>query len=336
MQDAGQTWTGSNPAAQNNEHCINGAPNDGDTLSLGPKGSVRGAEVRLRDGNGAIIWPEVFRNRWFLFVGGNLISAAVVISEISRVDGCFDEHREIKEYQFVTEESQDGTAEPEFYGEGSIRPIVIALLVFGLATEIISAVVLYFTYRSPLDIKSMRKIPPVDIRNHSCSAFVVFFLAPFSWGVMYIFGSYVTIQVDSFSSCGAPEGSGLIMYLVVSGLCMIVVGAGMLTLSVFGVFFSCGSPARCTDNCCSALKGAYRRRIMSTAPFFDIFWQMQGAVWLYRTGAVGAVGFFLLLVFCLVGAVLAASGSRAPGPTQGAAGAPPLGLTPLPDAADKT
>ena len=327
--DTSKARAGSDPTPPSSEQHIASTADDEGRAS---KASVCG-KAGLRDSN-AFVWADWPRkNKWELFVGGNLISAAVIVSEISQVKGCFDEPRE--EMSDATDGRAGNTAESEIGTGESIRVMVIALLVFGLVTELISAVVLSSQYRSPLDIKSMRKVPPDTIRSCGGASVVVNFLAPFSWGVIYTCGSYVTIQVDTFASCGGHEGSGLVMYLVVSGLFIFLVGLSLLALAVFMLIFSCGSPARCTDNCCAAVRRAYSRRILSIAALLDVFWQVQGSVWLYRTGGVDGSVFVVLVVLCIVGGVLAALGSGAPDSTQELPGdAPPPVLTEQPEAAD--
>lgn len=292
----------------------------------------------MQDSVSAIVWTEFLRTykNWILFVGGNLISAAVVVSEISLVNGCFDEPPPEESSDSKDSRAGNDTAGSEADAGGSIRSIVIALLVFGLVTELVSAAVLSFQYRSPLDVKSMRKIPPDSLRGYGAASLVVNLLAPFSWGVIYTCGSYVTIQVDTFASCGGHEGSSLVMYIVVSGLSMFFVGLVLLGPTVLVFISSCGSPLRCADKCCAAVRRAYRRRVLSIAALFDVFWQVQGSVWLYRAGAVAGAGLVALIVFCVVGGVLAALGSRAPDSTQELPGdgAPPVALTEQPDATD--
>ena len=338
--DTSQARIGDNPTPPRNDQRITrtAAAAAEDDLSRAPKASVFGG-FRLRDSSsGAIAWAEFLRDykNWILFLVGNLISAAVVVSEISLVNGCFDEPPPEESNDAVGGGRAGNNAAVSEADKGdSIRSIVIALLVFGLATELISAAVLSFQYRSPLDVKSVRKIAPDGVRGCGAASIVVNFLAPFSWGVIYTCGSYVTIQVDTFASCGGHEGFGLVMYLVVSGLCMFFVGLVLLGLAVFIFMFSCGSPVRCADACCAVVRRKYSRRILSIAALFDVFWHVQGSVWLYRTGAVDGVGFVVFVVFCIVGGVLAALGSQAPGSTRELPEhAPPVALPEQKDAAD--
>lgn len=305
-----------------------GGGNNDTGRSVAPKVTVRREEVEMR--YDAYVWVDFLRKYWLLFVLGNLLSAAVVIFEMSQVDGCFDD---------VTERQANEMAEIERDTEASLRFLVMAILAFGLVTEFVAAAVLCFVYASPLDIKSLRKIPPKHVPTSAASV-VVNLVAPLSWGVIFTCGSFVSLQVETFSSCGGHDGPILDMYLIVSGWGMLLVGLGMLGLAGFlAIFmFSCGSsasPDRSADECCTADKIMYGHRILSKAALLDAFWQLQGSVWLFRTGGVGGFVFVVLVVVSIVGAVLAALGSRAPASaSQALPGSPPLVLGQPPDAAD--
>ena len=317
------------PPTSNEERTNRAADGDGDVRPPGAaKLAARREDVEMR--YDAYVWVDVLSKYWVLFIVGNLMSAAVVVIEIWRVNGCFDD---------VTERQAGATGEIERDSEASIRFLVIAILAFGLVTEFVIALVLCFVYGSPLDIKSFRKMLPHDVRACETSI-IVNLVAPFSWGVVYTCGSFVSLQIDTFSSCGGHEGSVLDMYLVVSGWAMLLVGLGMLGFAGFLVIFifSCGppSPNRPPEECCTADKRLYGHRVLSKAALLDMFWQLQGSVWLYRTGGIGGRAFIILIVLCIVGALLAALGSRpSASTTQELPGSPPLVLTQPPDAADR-
>ena len=305
------------------------AGNNGNTAGrpIPPKVTVRREEVEMR--YDAYVWVDFLRKYWVLFVVGNLLSTAVVLFEISRVDDCFDD---------VTERRAGATTENiERNTEASLRFVVIAILVFGLVTELVSGVVLCFVYGSPLDIKSLRKIPPRHVPTVE-AAVVVNLVAPFSWGVIFTCGSFVSLQVDSFSSCGGPDGPVLDMYLIVSGWGMLLIGLGMIGLAGFLTIFmfSCRSPSPngSTEECCTADKVMYGHRILSKAAILDVFWQLQGSVWLYRTGSVSGFAFVVLIVLGIVGGLMAALGSRAPPSTAHDLPSSPLVLGQPPEAAD--
>lgn len=290
------------------------------------KASVHGSEIEMR--YDAFVWVDFLRKKWILFFLGNIISAAVVVCELFRVDSCFDD---------VTERRVAGTIGITRDIEASLRFVVIAILVFGLVTEMAVAVVLSCVYRSPLDIKSMTKITPGDIRGCETSV-VVNLLAPFSWGIIYTCGSFVSLQLDTFSSCGGQAGSGLSMYLLISGWGMLVVGLGMLGLSAYllvFIFSCCPTVGSRTKKCCVAERRMYGRRIFSNAALLALFWKVQGAVWLYRTGGVGLRVLVLLVVLGVVGGGFAAVGSRAPpATTRKNSSDPSLVATQAPNATD--
>lgn len=264
----------------------------------------------IREGGGVsddlTVKMEFHRKRWALFLAGNLISAAVVISEIWQLSVCF--------HEFVFEADDDDNLDFEAHLP-SIAQITRGLemftLFFGLWTEIVSAIGLSLIYRSPLDIKSVHKIPPEDMRHCGGTA-IVYFLAPFSWGVIYMTGSVVSALYSVYSFCEGRGGSGLTMYLWVSSAFMYWGALAMLGLSFFILLFSCGSPARCADRCCAAVRRTYVQRILSKASFLDFFWQVQGALWSYRAGGFGLTACILVGVFGIVGQVLAGVGSLAP------------------------
>ncbi|CAM9328238.1 unnamed protein product, partial [Laminaria digitata] len=68
---------------------------------------------------------------------------------------------------------------------------------------------------------------------------------------------------------------------------MTFTGLGLLALSGVISIFSCGSPTRSTDRCCSVARRKIHNSILSKGPFFHVFWQIQGAIWSYRAGGFG-------------------------------------------------
>ena len=106
--DTSKARAGSDPTPPSSEQHIASTADDDEGRAS--KASVCG-KAGLRDSN-AFVWADWPRkNKWELFVGGNLISAAVIVSEISQVKGCFDEPRE--EMSDATDGRAGNTAESE-------------------------------------------------------------------------------------------------------------------------------------------------------------------------------------------------------------------------------
>lgn len=215
-----------------------------------------------------------------MFAVEKLASIVCIVFEMATLGVCFDDY--VSMYQETSMESteiaelMDVKAKATYY-------VVLSVLTFGLVVEIVSALVLSSVYRSPLDIKCVHKIPPDDLR--SCGGtMIIFFLAPFSWAVIYLIGGLASALYGLFASCGGNGGQGLDIYLGWSGLIMMIVGFGLLITSVVTFCFSFGSPSRCTDHCCATARRGVSRRILSKGALFEIFWILQGVVWSYRTG----------------------------------------------------
>ena len=266
-----------------------------------------------------------FFSKWTLFVVGNLISAAVVVSEISQAKFIFDEYLR-ESVNNVVEGGDRSARENECDHADLLRFLVMFTLVFGLLTELFFAVGLSLIYRSPLDIKSSRKVPR-DAQPCG-SLLMVNVFAPFSWGIIYASGGIVGLRLDAVSSCVIGSGEpALKMYLYYSSLYMLFVGLKMLGISIFMFFFSCGSPAKSTEHCCAAVGVFYGHRILSIAAFLDLFWQLQGSVWLYRVGGVDLAAFIVLCSCGVVGGILASFGSREPDVVEEVVGPLPLVIT---------
>ncbi|CAN0092072.1 unnamed protein product [Ectocarpus sp. 4 AP-2014] len=242
-----------------------------------------------------------------MFVLGNLISLAVVASEIGELSVCFEEN--------LDEEDDDP---PELNASRAYVGLMFTL-VLGLLVDFISAVLLSLVYRSPLDIKSAHKIPPGDMR-HCGGTCLVHFVAPFSWGLVYWAGGYASIMYGDNAPCGGGTGGdGLESYLRISGALMAMFGTGMLALSFVTLIFACCSssssssrPPAARPGCCSRARDAVHKRFMSKSPIFDLAWQVQSVLLSYRAGAVSLASAFLLVSSGVVGEVLAAFGSLAP------------------------
>lgn len=255
---------------------------------------------------GELVKAEMRRLKWAMFVVGNLLSATVVIYEMSKLSICFDE--------FVGDDDWQDTDNRENAIESDATTTYVYTmftLVFGFWVELLSTVALSVIYRSPLDIKSVHKVPPDDLR-HCGASIIVNFLAPFSWATIYIFGGLASVYHSVNSSCQGQGGSALELYLLVSGSLMMSGGLGMLAVSGIILIFSCGSPTRTTDRCCAAARRRIHNSILTKGPFLHVFWQVQGAIWSYRAGGFGLASVFLVGLGGVFGEMLSAFGSLAP------------------------
>lgn len=264
-----------------------------------------------REASSAVVQTESRKRKWAMFLVGNLISVAVVVSEIAELSVCFDEN--LSDDEDTPQENASST-----YGW------MMFSLILGLWVDVFSAVALSVIYRSPLDIKSAHKIPPGDMRNCGGTA-MINFLAPFFWGLVYFSGGFVSIMYGENSPCGGGVGgSALEEYLRYSGVLMALFSAGMLMLSVIILPVVCcssstqdvhrtGTPRR---GCCTRTRDMLHKRVLSKSPIFDLGWQLQGVVLSYRVGAFSLATAFLVGSSGVVGEVLAAFGSLAPEEVQ--------------------
>ena len=127
--------------------------NDGDGVRSAPIGA---AVTQAEPSDSGAVNMERRRKHWAMFMAGNLISAAVVISEIAQLDICFDEAVEDVDVDGISSAEQ----EEEIAEDASLtNGLMMFTLIFGLWVEVFSATALSLIYRSPLDIKSVHKIP---------------------------------------------------------------------------------------------------------------------------------------------------------------------------------
>ena len=250
--------------------------------------------------------PEVRWARWAMFLIGNAISTAVVIYEMTQLAVCFDGF--VGELDGELLDSAD-IADQVAFDASLTRDIVMFALGYSLLAEVVSVIALSVTYRSPLDMKSVHKVPPNDVRN-CCASMNVFFLAPFSWALIYLLGGTASIYYSLNSSCEGQGGSYLELYLQVSGVIMVFGGVLFLGVSVFSVWLAC-EPCRAAEGCYRTAREAMNKRILKKGLFIDTFWILQGVVWSYRTGAFAQDVSVLLGVFSVLGEGLAAFGSVA-------------------------
>lgn len=248
-----------------------------------------------------------------MFLVGNLISIAVVVSEISELSVCFDEN--LDDDDDTPEENAQNTYEWTMF-----------ILILGLWVDVFSAVTLSAIYHSPLDIKSAHKIPPGDMR-HCGGTVIINFLTPFSWGLVYLLGGLVCTMYGANSPCGGGVGgSGLENYLYASGALMIFMSFVALSLSVVMLLVACCSPSTQAAQrlgtqapprgCCTRIRERLHKRVLSMSPFFDLGWQLQGVILSYRVGAFSLATAFLVGASGVLGEVLAAFGSFAPEEVQ--------------------
>lgn len=249
------------------------------------------------------------------------MSIVGIIYEIVELDVCFEEK---------LTDSDDDTAEEN---ATTTRDWMLILLVVGLWVDVFSVIALSTIYRSPLDIKSAHKIPLGDTRNLKMTA-IVNFLAPFSWGTLYLLGGLVSAQFAEHIPCGGGvgvggggiEGSALEKYAFYSGFFMMMFGLGMLILS--GKFApeacSCSSTPigvqriTTTPRCCCTTwtQDQMHKKILKRSWILDLGWQVQGAVLSYRVGALSLTEAILVGAGFGLGGVLAALGSYAPEEVQ--------------------
>lgn len=248
--------------------------------------------------------PELRWKTWIMFAFEKVASANCVAFEVSTLDVCFDEY-----VTGITETSLESTEVAELmdYEASLTYNIVRFTLLFGLLAEILSAVVLSRMFRSPLDFKSVHKIPPDDLQNCEENVLVLF-LAPFSWAVIYLIGGMASVSYGIHASCGGEGGQALDVYLIVSGVFMEFVGFVLLGTSLVALCFSFGSPSRCTDGCCATTRRGISSKILSKGVVFELCWILQGLVWSYRTGepTPTILGVMIVsLVFCPAAKVVA-------------------------------
>lgn len=252
--------------------------------------------------------------KWAMFIFGNIISFAVVVFEISTLSVCFEENL------------RDDDDPPEERADSAYSFLLIAL-VLGLLIDTSSAMVLSKIYESPLDIKSVHKIPPEDMRQ--CGGTVmIYFLAPLFWGLVYVVGGIASHYYGQNAPCGGGNGGeSLRTYLVVSGVLMAIFVVGMLGFSVVMLLLAgsfclrhiaarypgCSVPGCARlDGCCTIIRGTLYEKILAKSAIYDLVWQLQGVILSYRAGAFGVAAAVSAGIAGVFGEYLAAVGSLAP------------------------
>lgn len=250
---------------------------------------------------------RLLRSKWTMFAAGKLISTAAVISIISTLRVCVHEYGSNGDDDFgvlwLAEEETSHNAASWRHG------VLLYPLIFGLCVEWFFFFLLSITYRSPLDINSLHKIPAGDLKHCGVSV-IVHFVAPLSWTVIYFAGGTESLYHGYSNSC--DEKVWQTVFLVCSGHFMIVIGLGTLLVSVLILPFACVSPINCFNQRWASFRRIVQSRILSNGVCFDLFWKLQGPVWLYRTGGLGAAAAIAVGVTSIFGVVLSAFGSFAP------------------------
>lgn len=181
---------------------------------------------------------EVRRQKWALFLFGNLLTIGSVIYELESLDLCFVEGETYRN-SFGFEDA--GHAK-------DVEGLVVAALWLGVVYEMLSALALSTIYSSPLDAKSAHKVPPNDNRGH-CARLFLRFLTPCVWGALLILVGYASLRFSFFRSCDTNCGTWLTDYLIVSGTSMFLFGLFFRIgfMAIFLPIFAC---------CCESVSGS--------------------------------------------------------------------------------
>lgn len=255
---------------------------------------------------------------WTLFLLGNGLVLGVLVIEIMTLSVCFEDFDGFENYNDddriqnrANMDSEDAYDLDE--AEGIVYNMVMVALVAGLSLEVVSAIILSCTYKTPLDAKSAYKIPANDRR--SCLAgFVARFLAPITWGLICVCMGAASYMYNSYSPCDGEHISERTRYafLIAFGLLMAISGGMLVVISMLLACFACGIEPTCMGCCCSFGRRFMHKRVLATAFFFDLWWQLSGVMWVYRTGQFGLNATIGLLVVNVLGEVLSECGSSGP------------------------
>ena len=247
-------------------------------------------------------------DHWGMFAGGHLISGAVIVSVMSQLlFVCF--------YDYAGDDVSGATQNVDGKVQGSTtiptKDTVMFTLTFGLIVDVLFAVLLSVVYRVPLDIKSVHHIPLEALL--SCGEyFTVFVLAPFSWASIYLLGGTASRYLSLDLRCEEQGGSGLGLYLTISGMSMTLVGVILLGISLMGLCSSLGSPVKRKDGFGASVCTIISQHMLSTGVVLDIGWQLQAVIWSYRTGGFGLAMVFLVGTCSMLGALLPSIGFLLP------------------------
>lgn len=255
---------------------------------------------------------------WTCFIVGNSLVVAVLLIEIITLDVCFDGFDSFDGYsddRFQNRaELDDEEAIDIDQAELLVSNMVMVALIAGLSLEVISAVILSSTYGVPLDAMSAYKIPAHD-RRYCLAGFIARFVAPITWGLICVCMGAASYLYNSYTPCGGgPDMSERTRYafLVVFGLMMAIFGGVLVLVSLLMGCFACGFEPCCFSCCCRSGRSCMHRRVLAVAWLFDLWWQLAGVMWAYRTGNFGLNNTILLLAVNVLGDMMSEFGSCPP------------------------
>lgn len=248
-----------------------------------------------------------------MFVTGNLLSIAVIISVMARlVDACFNEYSEGDDGDDNNEANATFREEPSTaYTKLPTKEVVFVALTYGLMVEMYFSIVLSAVYRSPLGLLSVHKILPEAFPS-TAGIVNVCVVAPLSWALIYMLGSVASQYVSRTSSCVRQGGSALDMYLKISCIFMAIIGGIFLVVALVGLRFSLGSHGTSIEGRGAKVRNVISQYVLTDCLLLGVFWQIQMVVWAYHTGGVGLVASVVASICAAVGGVLTTKGSLAP------------------------
>lgn len=126
--------------------------------------------------------------------------------------------------------------------------------------------------------------------------------------MVYLFGGAASESLSLNFSCERPGGSGLGLYMTISGIVMKTVGYIFLAVLLTVMFIEGSSLIGRANSWCATTRRIISQHIVSKGRFLDVFWRLQGIVWLYRVGRSGLTVCVTLGTLSVVGVVLRAIG----------------------------
>lgn len=242
--------------------------------------------------------------RWLMFASGHLVSAAIMLSVIALLT-CFDEYL-VPEDNDVIGGLEDRQSSQEV--ASSTKRAVFSALIFFFGADIFYAVILPVTCRSPMDLTSVHILPLGHDSFDSGHAHLLV-TAPSMWYAIYGLGAAANQALSLNSSCERQGGSGLGLYITISGIVMHIVVFIFYWVSLVGVAVNVSSLLGCGGRWSSVAERIFRRHIVSKGLILDLFWKLQCVAWLYRVGGARMAVSVLLAMLSVVGAVLRTIGT---------------------------
>ena len=242
------------------------------------------------------------RNKWGRFVIGHLLSAAIVIYNMTQLSVCFDS------WAGYDDDDDSAWYLDEYASE--TYSFMMTSLVVSLFADVVSAIVLPMVYGRPFDIKSVHKIPAHDTR-HCCGTFIVHFLAPFTWGVELMIAGLTSLYHTVFKSCGGQGGQGLETYFEYSGYFTSACGLLMFGVSTLAISISCCTP-NAMRNCCTCAREVNRFFFLTKGPYINYWCNLQGVLWSYRTGSFNVFQTIFVAAMGFLGEVFASGATATP------------------------